>query len=135
MGYEVFIYKFEKGDASGIPHKDVDDILSKYGKVVEGNFGLEFMSSVGDVCDYCSLSADDHGQITCIQFSRPTISEELPEIVFDLLSIQGTCFFGPDLEFMQSRYSLGDNLPDALQEHFPDGPQIITRAGESWPLK
>lgn len=124
-----------KGDASVIPRKGVDEILSKYGKVVEGSFGLEFISSVGDVCDYCSLSADEHGQITCIQFSRPTTSEELPKIVFDLLSIEGTCFFGSDLEFMQSRYNVGANLPDGLVAHFPSGPQIIARAGESWPLK
>lgn len=48
MGYEVFVYKFEDGDASHIPEGELESILSKYGAIVQGNFGTEFVSSVGE---------------------------------------------------------------------------------------
>ncbi len=135
MGYEVFVYKFEDGDASHIPEGELESILSKYGAIVQGNFGTEFVSSVGEVCESASIVKNNDGDIIGVTFNRPTIDDSLPKIIFDLLGITNTCFFGPDMEFMQCRNDLGKHLPEGLRECFPNGPQIITEAGESWPLQ
>ncbi len=134
MGYEVFVYKFEEGEPSGIPRNKLGEVLFKYGTIEEGSFGLEFCPTIGDICDYSSLSTDEEGEILCVQFSRPTMDEKLKDVIFDLLGIKNTCFFGPDLEFLQSRSDMAHHLPESLVEEFPDGLQIIESSGENWPL-
>jgi hypothetical protein len=135
MGYQVFVYKFEEGDASKIDENELQDILAKYGSIEEGHFGTEFISHVGEICESAAIMRNDKNEIIGISFDRPTINDSLQKIIFDLLSIKNTCFFGPDMEFMQSRNDLGSDFPDGLLEHFPSGPQLISQAGESWPLQ
>ena len=135
MSYEVFVYKFENGDAASIPMEELNNVLFGYGRIEEGHFGLEFISEVGDICEMSGVISDDKGNIIGVSFNRPTIDKILSQIIFDLLSIKNTCFFGSDLEFMQSRNDLGNNFPESLRAHFPDGPEIISKAGDSWPLK
>ena len=135
MSYQIFVQKFEYGDSAPIPFEQLLDVLSKYGSVEDGHFGLEFVSAVGDICDHAPISGKSKAEITGISFDRPTLHEQLPHLIFDLLSIENTCFFGPDLEYMQSRSEMRQHLPDVLKEHFPHGPEIIKDPLESWPLK
>ena len=135
MSYQVFIKKFENGLPAFIPFKELTAVLSKYGALEEGHFGLEFVSSVGDVCEDAPIVGKGKSEITGISFNRPTLHDQLPLIVFDLLSIENTCFFGPDLEYMQSRSEMKQHLPESLKTHYPNGPQIITNPTKSWPLE
>lgn len=43
MGYKVHIQKFENGDSASIPFGELVEILEKFGEIVEGDFGLEFI--------------------------------------------------------------------------------------------
>lgn len=135
MGYQVFVYKFEAGDASRIDENELQDILAKYGNIEEGHFGTVFISTVGDICESADIMRNGKNEVIGISFSRPTINDLLPKIIFDLLGIKNTCFFGEDMEFMQSRNDLGSHFPDGLRENFPNGPRLISQVGESWPLQ
>ena len=134
MGYQVFVQKFENGDSGIIPFEEIKTVLQKYGTIVKGNFGLEFISSVGEVCDYASITGKSKNSISGISFDRPTDHELLPNIIYDLLSIANTCFFGPDLEYLQARSDISAQLPESLLESVESGLQIIRKSGESWPL-
>ena len=134
MGYQIFVQKFENGDSGVIPFDEIKSILEKYGSVSEGNFGLEFLSSVGEVCDYASITGKDEGSVTGVSFDRPTDHKLLPAIIFDLLAIENTCFFGPDLEYLQARSDISSQLPESLLESLESGLQVINKAGEAWPL-
>ncbi len=134
MGYEIFIQKFERGDSSEIPFKEFVDVLSQYGRVEEGNFGFEFISSVGDICDHALLHGDEESGVSGITFSRPTTHEKLPYVIYDLLQFENTCFFGPDLEFVHSRNEMVEHFPKSLIENLPDGPEVISSPTNEWPL-
>lgn len=135
MGYQVYVQRFEHGDSAPIPYEELLRVLSRYGEVVDGGFGPAFVSSVGEICDYAPLSGGIDGGFTGITFDRPTDHEKLCEIVFELLGIPNTCFFGPDLEFVQTRCSMEQHFPAALIEHLENGPTIIRSIGDSWPLR
>jgi hypothetical protein len=134
MGYQIYVQKFENGDSASVSFEDVSTVLSSYGEIVEGDFGLQFLSSVGEICDFASLSGDKDTGISGITFDRPTTHEKLPEIIFDLLGLKNTCFFGPDLEFVQTRSDMLVHYPSPLIEDLPSGPETITSATGSWPL-
>ncbi|MCG8667809.1 MAG: hypothetical protein MI867_00220 [Pseudomonadales bacterium] len=135
MGYQVFVQKFENGDSGIIPFEEIESVLKQYGSISEGNFGLEFISSVGEICDFASLSGNSKDSISGVTFDRPTTHEKLPEIIFDLLSIKNTCFFGPDLEYLQARTDISTQLPESLLEAVESGLQVIESANEAWPLQ
>ncbi len=134
MGYKVYIQKFENGDPANIPYSELAEILEKYGEIVEGNLGLEFRSNVGDICDYASLSGDLDTGITGITFDRPILHEKLPEIIYDLLSLSNTCFFGPNLEFVHTRSEMNAHYPAGMIEHLANGPKKIESPLDAWPL-
>jgi hypothetical protein len=135
MGYQVYIQKFENGDCAVIPFSVLTNILEKYGSIVEGSFGLEFVSNVGELCDYAPLSGDLNTGITGVTFDRPTLHEKLPEIIYELLSLNNTCFFGPDLEFVHTRSEMNAHYPKGLFENVKCGPKKIGSPLDSWPLK
>lgn len=135
MSYDVFVNKFEDGVASPIEENVLHTILSKYGKIVESDFGVEFKSNVGNICESATIMINDDEEVIGIAFNRPTDNAELSNIVFDLLSIKNACFFSSDMGFMLARNDIGNNLPEVLKPCFPNGPKIITKSNESWPLQ
>ena len=135
MGYQVYVQKFEHGDSAFFPFDHLKKVLSPFGDFIEGSFGLEFSFNVGEVCDHASISGNEDTGISGITFDRPTNHMKLPEIIFDLLGIEHTCFFGPDLDFVQSRSEMSGHYPASLIENLPSGPEVITTATGSWPLK
>ena len=135
MGYQVYLQKFENGDSANIPYGELVEVLEKYGEIVEGNFGLEFISNVGDICDRVSLSGDLDTGITGITFDRPILQEKLPEIIYELLGLNNTCFFGPNLDFVHTRSEMNAHYPEGLTEHLENGPKKLESALDAWPLK
>lgn len=135
MGYEVFVMKFKDGEAAEIPYEKLCSVLSKYGELHDGNFGKEFVSNVGEICDYASLSGSESEGYCGVTFSRPTTHEKLPYLIYDLLGIEGTCFFGPDLEFVHSRNNMQQHYPPQLLENLEEGLKVISSPMDSWPLK
>jgi hypothetical protein len=133
MGYQVYLQKFENGDSANIPYSELAEILEKYGEIVEGNSGLEFISHVGDICDRVSLSFDVDTGITGITFDRPILHDELPEIIYALLGLNNTCFFGPNLDFVHTRSEMSAHYPEGLTEHLKNGPKKLESSLEAWP--
>lgn len=134
MGYKVYIQKFENGDFASIPYSELVKILEKFGEVVEGDFGLEFISNVGDICDCASLSGDSDTGITGITFDRPILHDKLPEIIYELLSLNNTCCFGPNLEFVHTRSEMNDHYPKGLVDNLEGGPKKVLSPLDTWPL-
>jgi len=134
MGYKVYLHKFENGDTASIPYSDLVGILEKYGEIVEGDFGLEFASKVGDICDCVSFSGDSTAGITGITFDRPILNDKLPEIIYELLGLHNTCFFGPNVEFVHTRSEMDDHYPKGLIEHLEKGPKKVLSPQDTWPL-
>ncbi|TQV73834.1 hypothetical protein FLL45_13275 [Aliikangiella marina] len=135
MGYSIYIQKFENGDSANIPFNKFEEVLSKYGKVEDGNVGLEFVSKVGEICDFASIHGDRDSGVSGISFSRPTTHKALPFNVYDLLGLKNTCFFGPDLAFLQSRNDMNEHFPPSLIDGLSSGPEVIKSPTSSWPLK
>ena len=135
MSYEIYIQKFANGESDFIPFNELNLVLQKYGRIEEGDFGFEFISAVGDVCDCAFLSGETLNSITGVSFERPTASDILPNIIFDLLSIENTCFFGTDLQYCQSRTEMKSHLPESILNASENGLEIITTPYEAWPLR
>lgn len=134
MSYSVYIQKFEKGESTIIPFDQLEQVLSKYGKIESGKFGLEFISNVGEMFDNASLNGNFEDGINGICFNRPTLNDKLPFLVFDLLGIKNTCFFGTDLEFVHSRNEMINHYPDSLIEGLSHGPKVISQVLDNWQL-
>ena len=130
MSYEIFIIKFKNDDIDFIPFEELNSILKKYGKIIEWNSGLVFVSSVGEMCDNASIMGDSKDSIFGISFDRPTLHNLLPELIYDLLAIDNTCFFGTDMEYVQSRSDMATHLSGAMRDNL----EIIKSSRESWPL-
>ncbi|MBU3026020.1 MULTISPECIES: hypothetical protein [Zobellia] len=135
MSYTVFIHKFKDGDSAHIPFDELEQILSAYGKIETGSFGLEFISSVGEMFEYATLTGSVEDGISGISFDRPTLNETFPLLIFDLLKIKNTCFFGTDLEFVNSRYDMTNHYPKSLIENLPEKPKVISHPKENWPFE
>lgn len=134
MGYKVYLHKFENGDTASIPYSDLVGILEKYGEIVEGDFALEFASKVGDICDCMSFLGNSATGITGITFDRPILNGKLPEIIYELLGLHNTCFFGPNVEFVHTRSEMDDHYPKGLIEHLENGPKKVLSPQDTWPL-
>ncbi len=135
MSYSVYFQKFENGDIANIPFKELEQVLSKYGRIEEGNYGLEFVSEMGEMFDYATLTGNQKDGVSGISFDRPTLHNMFPLLIFDLLKIKNTCFFGTDMEFVNSRYEMTKHYPTSLIENLPEGPKVISHAMENWQLK
>lgn len=128
------LVKFEQGQQFVIPFQHLKNLLQPYGRLIKHQGDWCFISDVGVICDNANLLGDAEDEIYGISFERPTIHEKLPEIIFDLLQLENTCFFGVDMEFLQSRTAMANHLPEIFQEAFPDGPQLLKDAFSLWPL-
>lgn len=135
MSYSVYVQKFENGDIAGIPFEELEQVLSKYGRIEEGNYGLEFVSEVGEMFESATLTGNQKDGVSGISFNRPTLHNTFPLLIFDLLGIKNTCFFGTDMEFVNSRYEMTNHYPTSLIENLPEKPRVISHVMENWQLQ
>lgn len=135
MSYQIFLVKFEYGHETGIPFDHFEKILQPYGRLMKHQNEWCFISDVGEICDSATLLGDIENGFYGMSFDRPTTHKKLPKIIFDLLLLENTCFFGVDMEFLQSRTAMADHLPEVFQENFPDGPQMLQDPFSLWPLR
>ncbi|AZZ93510.1 hypothetical protein EUZ85_23415 [Hahella sp. KA22] len=134
MSYEFFFQKFENGKAGVIPFEEINAILKNYGEIIGDDSDLEFVSKVGEICERACLFGESRDAISGMVCFRPVQHELLPKIIFDLLSIENTCFFGPGLDYLQARTDISSQLPESLLEGAESGLQIIDSAYNSWPF-
>lgn len=135
MSYDIFVIKFENGKESAIDFAELQTVLNRYGRLIEHEDEWSFLSSVGELCDNAQLLGDQERGFFGINIQRPTTHPQLSQLIFDLLAIPNTFFFGTDMDFLQSRTVSTSDLPDVFQQTFPEGPEVILDAVAHWPLK
>ena len=133
MSYDIFVIKFENGTEAAIDFAELQSVLNSYGQLIEHDDEWSFLSSAGELFDNAQLLGDQENGFFGINIQRPTTHPQLSQLIFDLLAIPNTCFFGSDMNFLQSRSDMTSDLPDVFQQAFPDGPRIITNANSVWP--
>lgn len=134
MSYTVFIQKFKEGEPAPIRFEELDQALSKYGKIENDESGLIVVSAIGDLFETASLSGDVTHGIDAITIHRPRGHKKLSNFIFDLLQFEGTCFFGQGLEFLITRQKNNNELPDDLVNACKSGLTVINSPEESWPI-
>ena len=82
-----------------------------------------------------SISDIESGKLTGVSFNRPTNNPKLKELIFAILSIEGTCFFDQDIDYLQYRNLNIEDLPADLREHAPKGAEKVESPEEVWPLE
>ena len=110
MGYSVFLHNFT-------PEKtrlqDVESVLLSYGQIGRGVAFHEFSPDCDDICDHAVLSTSDDC-VEGITFERPVSGNRLRKIVYELLGLQGMCFFELDVSYVLSRSDVSEYVPDEL---------------------
>jgi hypothetical protein len=128
MGYAVYVQKFENGERAFAPFGQVSPILEKYGRLsIRGN-RAEFIPNGDDICEVGFLGVTDLG-VDGIGFERPISGGRLPQLVFELLSVPGFCFFEQDVSYVLARTDVYTALPEGLRELCASGAcTVISRA-------
>ncbi len=130
MGYAFYLQKFEDGEPSSVPSSEVMSVLERYGRVETGDGKAEFIPDGNDLCEVGFLSMGETG-VDGISLARPVASKRLPQLVFDLLGIEGLCFFEQDVSYVLARSDVTASLPEALRELCLSGKcTIISYASE-----
>ena len=93
--------------------KDVENVLLRYGSIAAEASFHEFSPACDDICDHAVLSAGDDF-VEGITFERPVTGNKLRKIVFELLGLQGMCFFELDVSYVLSKSDVSEFLPDEL---------------------
>jgi hypothetical protein len=116
MSYEVFVHKFEHGDPVGAPFKEVASVLEKYGSVDFVEQRIEFEPFTDDICEIGFLGGSEADGIDSIGFERPVSGGRLRSLIFELLSINGMCFFELDVSYVLARTDVTEHLPEGLRD-------------------
>lgn len=126
MGYEVMLMKFEKGEPGLFDPEEFNTIIAPFGTLETGAFGLEIIPKAGQpyMFEYASVMGEEGDTFGGVSFNRPDLNEALSLLVYDLLSLKGTCFFSPNFEFLIGRHREENNIPAAILEMAENGLQI-----------
>jgi hypothetical protein len=133
MSYSIFIQKFKSGEPDSIDLNEFMAAISEFGQVEQNSFGLEIISSVGDLFETASISEADGNGISGISFHRPAHHEQLRALIFQILQFDGTCFFDQDMDYFQYRNLRTEDLPAGLLENAEDGLIKVSDPSEIWP--
>ncbi|SFW37028.1 hypothetical protein [Cellulophaga fucicola] len=135
MSYTVYLQKFKNGDPDNIPFDELEKILSSYGIIEKGYSELEFVSNVGEMFEEATFIGNLEDGISGICFNKPSLNDKFSLLIFDLLKIRNTCFFGTDLKFVNSRYEMKTHLPQSLIISIQEEPKVISNAIDNWQLR
>lgn len=130
MGYAVYVQKFEGGERAFAPYSEVGPILLRYGRVEVRGEQAEFIPNGDDLCDVGYLEITQAG-VDGVGFDRPVSGGRLPQLVFELLSVPGMCFFEQDVSYVMARTDVTASLPEGLRELCSSGRcTVISKAEE-----
>lgn len=131
MSYTIFIQKFKGGEPSNFELSELVKIVSKHGEIVDNEFGIE-IESKKDLFEYASLGKSK-SDIDGISIHRPNNNDALKELIFEILQIQGACFFDQELSFLQTRTLDLKEFPEDLIENSLNGIELIESLKQIWP--
>lgn len=120
------------GEPSNFEFSELKRILSKYGEVSnDGEFGIEFRS-LNNLFEDTTLGKSE-SDIDGISFHRPNNTDEFRQMTFEILAINGTCFFDQELGFLRTRTTESSEFPEDLVENSPTGIELIESLDQIWP--
>ncbi|WP_405226588.1 hypothetical protein [Dokdonia sp. Asnod1-B02] len=122
MSFTVFLGKFSNGEPVDIEVQKLLKVISKYGRIEEGSLGMEFVSNNTELFENADFSKSD-SSLFCIH--RPSNHPELKNLIFDFLSIKGTCYFSQDLDFIKIRNAKENDFPEDMVQHCRTGLTIV----------
>ncbi|NOQ73924.1 MAG: hypothetical protein GQ574_18100 [Crocinitomix sp.] len=134
MSYTIFIQKFKEGEPSPFNRSELETIISKHGKMSEEEFGVEILTEI-DMFENADLNGEGTAELSGISFHRPIHCIALQNLIFDVLEVNGTCFFDQNFSYLQTRTLNQADFPEDLIENAEDGITLVQSATEIWPLE
>jgi hypothetical protein len=131
MSYSVFIHCFKDGEPSPVPFVEVVSILQRYGTIHSAGDRLEFTPKGDNLCEVGFIGGDEKSGIDSVSFERPVSGGPLGQLIFELLSTPGMCYFELDCTYVLARTDVTKELPEGLLEQCSSGcVTVISSAGE-----
>jgi len=134
MSYAVYIQKFKNGEPSPANYRDVISVLSRYGSVDHADKRIEFTPSDEDICEVGFIGGGEEEGVDSVGFQRPISGGRLAQLIFELLSVPGMCYFEQDCTYVLARSDVTADLPEGLVELCESGRAIIITSAEEVPL-
>lgn len=117
MSYTIFIQKFQDKKEDNFNLNELRRIVDKYGQIRKEEFGLEIIIEKDELFKNADLNGNGSTEITNISIHRPSENPKLRELIFDILKIEGTCFFDQELNFVITRENNANKFPEDLLEN------------------
>ena len=133
MSYSVYVQKFEQGEQSSASFGEVVAILKKYGSVDRARNRLEFTPNGDDICEVGFIGGDEEG-IVSVAFERPVSGGRLSDLVFELLAVDGMCYFELDCSYVLARTDVTKDLPEGLIEQCETSRVTVIKTKSEIPL-
>lgn len=130
MSYTVFIQKFKNQEPNLIDFKKLLAIVSDFGTIESKEYGHEIVPKDESMFEYASLMGESDNQFSGISFHRPNFNASFKQLVFQLLELNGTCFFDQNMECVLVRGIAEKELPEDIIENADRGIVQISSAEE-----
>jgi hypothetical protein len=131
MGYSVYVQKFNAGEPAFAPFAAVASVLERYGRLAMHGDRGEFVPNGDDICDVGYLTGSEALGLDGVGFDRPVSGGRLQQLVFELLALEGMCYYELDVSYVLARTDVTDELPEGLRELCETGRcTVISQAEE-----
>jgi hypothetical protein len=117
MSYSVYVHKFRQGEPAFAPFGDVVSILARYGSVDAVEDRLEFTPDGDDLCEIGFLGGNEDSGIDSVGFNRAVSSDRLRALIFELLGVDGMCYFEDGMDCVIARTDVTLDVPPDLLEN------------------
>ena len=134
MSYSVYVQKFENGERAYASFRQVTSILERYGRLALLEDRGEFIPSGEDICDVGYLGGNEKTGTDGVGFDRPVSGVRLRALVFELLGVEGMCYFEQDVRYVLARSDVTATLPEGLLELCETGRCTVISSAEDIPL-
>jgi hypothetical protein len=134
MSYAVYVQRFANGERAYAPFGHVTSILEKYGRLALLEDRGEFIPASEDICDVGYLGGSEATGTDGVGFDRPVSSERMRALVFELLGVDGMCYFEQDVRYVLARSDVTETLPEGLLELCESGRCTVISSAEEIPL-
>lgn len=117
MSYTIYIQKFKSKTKDNFDLNQLNILVDKHGRIVKTEYGLEIITENSQLFENADLNGRSNSEITNLSIHRPSNDRKLRELIFDILKIDGTCFFDQDLSFLLTRQDTLQDFPQDLLDN------------------
>jgi hypothetical protein len=134
MSYSVYVQKFDDGERAYAPFREVASVLEKYGRLALLPDRGEFIPNGEDICEVGYLNGNEELGLDGVGIDRPVSGGRLKTLVFELLGVEGMCYFEQDVTYVLARSDVTPTLPQGLLELCESGRCTVISTAEEIPL-